>query len=201
MFTTGKCQKIEAIEFLRRHKYTARYDVFWRFVAGLLDVEGKGEEFFTAIEDKPRDLLGPTYQRLVMHCLSEASAEMPLRSSLETSLKEWLLFECKFTRQARLASEVEFPERALFDALQEESDVKMAILESLAKRLTLPSHSVNLILSWLEDGESTVLKRESVRSAALKVLKAQPSLSDEPLTALSLLLDSNKRDRADKRRA
>jgi hypothetical protein len=115
------------------HKYTTRYNVFWRFVAGLLDAEGKGEEFFNTIEDKPYDMLGPTYQRLVMYCLSEASAEMLLRSSLETSLKEWLLFECKFIRQARLASEVEFPERALFDASQEEFDMKMAILESLAK--------------------------------------------------------------------
>jgi len=134
-------------------------------------------------------LLGPTHQPLVMHCLSEASAEMPLRSSLETSLKEWLLFECKFTGQARLASEVEFPERALFDALQEESDVKMAILKSLAERPTLLSRIVNLILSWLEDGESTVLKRKSVRSAALKGLRAQPSLSDEILTACHCYLN------------
>jgi hypothetical protein len=185
----GNHQEVETSNFLREHKYTARYDVFWRFVAGLLDAEGKSKEFFEAIEDKPRDLLGPTHQRLVMHCLSEASAEMPLRSSLETSLKEWLLFECKFTGQARLASEVEFPERALFDALQEGSDVKMTILKSLAKRPRVPSHIVNLIFSWLlEDGEPTVLKRKSVRSAVLEVLRAQPSLSDERLTAVVALL-------------
>lgn len=215
VFSNGGCRKIGTNNFLRKHKYTARYDVFWRFVAGLLDAEGKGEEFFNAIEEKPRDLLGPTHQRLVMHCLSEAPTEMPLRSSLETSLKEWLLFECKFTGQARLASEVEFPEQALFDALQEESDMKRTILKSLAKRQTLPSHLLNLILSWLEDGDirSAALevlgaqsslsdkrltavvarledKNEGVSEAAVEVLRAQSSLSDELLTVLSLLLDS-----------
>ena len=182
-----ECQKIGTSNFLQKHKYTARYDVFWRFVAGLFDAEGKGEEFFKAIEDKPRDLLGPTHQRLVMHCLSEASTEMPLRSSLEMSLKEWLVFECKFTRQARLASEVEFPERALFDALQE-SGMKSTIVWSLAKRPTLPSSIVNLIIFWLKDGESPVLEMKPARSTALQVLEVQSSLSDEHLTAVEALL-------------
>ena len=101
-----KGQKIGTSNFLQAYKYAARYDVFWRFVAGLLDADGMGEQFFAAIEDRPRDLLGPTHQRLVMHCLSEASAEMPLRRSLESTLKEWLAFECRFTKKARLASEV-----------------------------------------------------------------------------------------------
>ncbi|KAK4038962.1 hypothetical protein C8A01DRAFT_47479 [Parachaetomium inaequale] len=198
-----KLEKMGTSNFLRKHKYTARYDIFWRFVAGLLDAEGKGEEFFKAIEDKPRDLLGPTHQRLVMHCLSETSTEMPLRRRLEEGLKEWLLFECNFTKQARLASEVEFPERVLSDALQEESFVKLIILESVAKWPTLPSSMVNMIVSWLEDGESKgsktkvldILRRArrvlpdhllkaveySVRLAALGFLQAHPSISDECL--------------------
>ena len=177
-----ECQEIETSNFLRKHKYTARFDVFWRFIAGLLGLEGKGEQFFTMIEDKPRDLLGPTHQRLVMHCLSEASTEMPLRGSLEETLKEWLLFECRFTHHARLASEVEFPERALLDALREEP-VQRAILRGLANRPTLPSSIVNLLVSWLEDGESIALKRE-VWQAVLGVLRAQSSLSDEHLAAV-----------------
>ncbi|KAK4233069.1 armadillo-type protein [Achaetomium macrosporum] len=175
----GQTEDIEPTSLLRKHKYTARYDVFWRFVAGLLDAEGKAEGFFAAIEDKPRDLLGPTHQRLIMHCLSEVSPKMPLRRSLEETLKQWLLFECDFIKQACLASEVEFPEHALFDALQEESNVKITILRWLQWRPTIPSRIVNLTPSWLGDGESTDLKR-----AAMDILRAQSSLSDQILTAV-----------------
>ncbi|KAK4149429.1 hypothetical protein C8A00DRAFT_46964 [Chaetomidium leptoderma] len=176
-----KLEEIGTSNFVRKHKYTARYDIFWRFVAGLFDAEGKGEEFFRAIEDKPRDLLGPTHQRLVMHCLSEASMEMPLRRSLEKRLEEWLLFECKATKQARLASEVEFPERVLSDALQEleESDVKMTILESVAKRPTLPSSIVKMIRSWLEGGESEVSKTKVLE--ILRYHRTVRGLSDDIL--------------------
>ncbi|KAK3175390.1 hypothetical protein K4F52_010306, partial [Lecanicillium sp. MT-2017a] len=81
-------------DFLRRYKYSAHYDVFWRFVAGPLAAEGEKEvvDFFDAIEEEPLDLLGPTHQRLVMHCLSEVTW-LPIRSSLEAILAQWLLFE------------------------------------------------------------------------------------------------------------
>ncbi|KAJ3494229.1 hypothetical protein NLG97_g4215 [Lecanicillium saksenae] len=44
-------------EFLQKHKYTARYDVFWRFVAGLLDGSEQALEFMRVIEKEPLDLL------------------------------------------------------------------------------------------------------------------------------------------------
>ncbi|RYP46465.1 hypothetical protein DL768_007335 [Monosporascus sp. mg162] len=85
----------DPVEFLQKHKYTAHYDIFWRFVAGLLDTEGDKEtvRFFETIEDEPRDLLGPTHQRLVMHCLCEVSTDMRLRKKLEQILTHWLFFE------------------------------------------------------------------------------------------------------------
>ncbi|KAI9674564.1 MAG: hypothetical protein M1822_009059 [Bathelium mastoideum] len=63
--------KIEPANFLHEHKYDPRYDIFWRFVAGLFDADGEALGFFQEIEKEPHDLLGPTYQRLVMHYLSE----------------------------------------------------------------------------------------------------------------------------------
>ncbi|KAH8890313.1 hypothetical protein GQ53DRAFT_824465 [Thozetella sp. PMI_491] len=60
-------QRMEPATFLAKHKYTARYDVLWRFVAGLLGAEREAETFFQKIEAEPLDLLGPTHQRLVMH--------------------------------------------------------------------------------------------------------------------------------------
>ncbi len=59
--------------FLQTHtSTTARCDIFWRFVAGsTLRRRGATLNFFEAIEQERRDLLGPTHQRLVMHCLGE----------------------------------------------------------------------------------------------------------------------------------
>ena len=185
VFTTGECQTIGASNFLRENKYTARYDVFWRFVAGLLDADGMGEQFFTAIEDRPRDLLGPTHQRLVMHCLSEASTEMPLRRSLEERLKEWLLFECSFTGRARLAGEVEFPERSLLDAFQEEPAAISRIINGLGDRATLPPSVAHLICSWLEGDEDADWKQAVLES--LKFSRAGRTLSGHLLTALVAL--------------
>jgi hypothetical protein len=89
------CTDIETRAFLQEGKYDPRYDIFWRFVAGLLDAD----------REEPRNLLGPTHQRLVMHCLSEVERKGPpfteLRSNLENQLKQWLLFECDFTKEFR----------------------------------------------------------------------------------------------------
>ncbi|KAK3953985.1 peptidase C14, partial [Pseudoneurospora amorphoporcata] len=171
---------IEAIQFLRTNKYTVRYDILWRFVAGLLNAEGKAGKFFQAIEDEPHDLLGPTHQRLVMHCLSEVSTEMSLRKRLEDKLKEWLLFEYKFTGKTRLAREVEYPESALLDTMQEVGiDGKIGILKWVARRPTIPPRIVTRVTSWLEDGEFTTRKED-----VLLALQAQSSLSDELLTAV-----------------
>jgi hypothetical protein len=69
--------------FLQSEKYTPRYDIFWRFVVGLL----RGEHvisFFDTMEAYQMDLLGPTHQRIVIHCLDEAVSS--LQSRIE---REW----------------------------------------------------------------------------------------------------------------
>ncbi|KAI9771053.1 MAG: hypothetical protein M1839_002950 [Geoglossum umbratile] len=179
---------IDPVEFLRKHKYTAHYDVVWRFAAGLLDAEGEEEtlRFFRTIEEEPLDLLGPTHQRLVMHCLSEVSTKMPLRKKLEEKLLQWMLFEYKFTKDSHLASEVEFPELILDTALREGSDdVKVTILKSLAGRPRIPSSIIKLAASWLGDDVSEHLKR-----VVCKTLQhSQSSLSDEILKAVAARLE------------
>lgn len=71
-----------------------------------------------------------------------------------------LLFEYEFTKHASLASEVEFPKQVLLEILQGESDVKIAILQSLARRPVVPLSIVNLT-PWLGDGGSTRWKTAS----------------------------------------
>ncbi len=96
------------------------------------------------MEKEPLDLLGPTHQRLIMHCLSEVSTEMPLRENLERNLSQWLLFECSFKSTTDLASEVEFPEQPLYDVLQQgTAHVKQAILETLGRRPIIPLTLLN----------------------------------------------------------
>ncbi|KAK6827258.1 hypothetical protein PG987_010599 [Apiospora arundinis] len=122
--------RLSAYAFLQREKYNPRYNIMWRFVAGLLHKEGlvKAKEFCQAIEDVPYDLFGPAHQQLVMHCLAEMpipDATLPskandldgLRTNLEGSLKNWFLRELMITRTSDLAKEMEFPENILLDCL------------------------------------------------------------------------------------
>lgn len=118
--------KIYPEKFLQKEKYNMRYNILWRFVAGLLHANHDEEQlcrFFYTIEGQPRDLLGPVHQRLVMHCLSEVGPFQEavnfnwLRRNLEAQLKKWLLFECNVTfknqEKPHLPTEMEFPDSIL----------------------------------------------------------------------------------------
>jgi predicted NACHT family NTPase len=97
--------------FLQEHKYNVRYNMFWRFVAGLMDLDGEIGTigFFEAIQEEPRDILGPAHQRLVMGCLSEvilsrrSSTFSQLQSKLEEQHSCLLVAECKLTGWPSLA--------------------------------------------------------------------------------------------------
>ncbi|KAG2414059.1 hypothetical protein HFD88_003250 [Aspergillus terreus] len=154
----SKPDNLDPIAFIQREKYKSRYDIFWRFVAGLLNEEGGDEEasrFFDAIEAEPLDLLGPAHQRLVMHCLSEIRTEVTFREDLEERLYQWLLFECKYTYGSSLATEMEFPVSALVRALRASSrDIQITVLRALEKRPGIESDVLDLIASLLEDERS-----------------------------------------------
>ncbi|PWI64077.1 hypothetical protein PCL_00009 [Purpureocillium lilacinum] len=189
-------KQITPVEFLRKQKYSAHHDVFWRFVAGLLSAADKGEPgpkrvvlgFFHAIEQDPLDILGPTHQRLVMHCLSEVSTEnkaVRLRLEDELKLEErlrlWLLFECTFHHKSHLAREVEFPEQALRNALREGSDdVRTIIIESLQGRGVIPASINELVLSWLHGDASQRLKNSVLNALG----SCRTVLSDKSLVAV-----------------
>ncbi|KAK4202191.1 armadillo-type protein [Triangularia verruculosa] len=152
----GNRNYIEPATFLQEHKYHPRYDIFWRFVAGLLDADGEALGFFQTIEEEPRDLLGPTHQRLVMHCLSEVERKESnftgLRARLENQLEQWLLFECDFIGSSMLAREMECPEQVLVNTLKQASeDARSIFLDSLSRRTAVPSSVINVASPWLND--------------------------------------------------
>ncbi|EHK20358.1 uncharacterized protein TRIVIDRAFT_192935 [Trichoderma virens Gv29-8] len=190
----GRRKEIEPIEFLQKHKYTARYDILWRFVAGLLDTGREGmsaniEEFFQKIEEEPLDLLGPTHQRLIMHCLSEVSSNLPFRTGLEQQLSKWLLFECEFYASDPhhyLLNEREVPEQALDAAFRAGSDdMKRKIIRSINKRVAIPAIFIEWATSWI------ACEDRDVRYNAIWALRQQSSLPDKILKVLVILLEDH----------
>jgi len=195
--SSGRIEGISTKDFLREEKYKAPYDIFWRFAAGLLQDDHDKDQlypFFDAIEDEPRDLLGPTHQRLVMHCLSEVvpSKEMSdftqLRRNLEDQLSRWLLFECDGRYSSRLACEMELPEHVLNDVLKQGSeDVKVKVLKSLEDRSKIPLSIIGLATSWLGDNVSP-----SLRAAILHMLRRpNEDLPERTLEAIAARLEDS----------
>lgn len=185
-----KINKIEPVKFFQKHKYTARYDILWRFVAGLLDSESEELSlFFQKIEEEPLDLLGPAHQRLVMHCLSEVSSNLRTRPNLEQRLSKWLLFECEFMGDGRscLAREVEFPEQALNTAFCEGSDnAKEKILRSITKRATTPASIIKQAVFWLGH------ENRNTREAAIGALRQLALLNGNLKIIAARLKDKEK---------
>lgn len=115
-------------QFLRREKYAPRYNIMWRFVAGLLSVTNRGKlvDFMKALESEPRDVFGPAHLRILMHCFSEVGltdndeALGHLHADVERRLLRLFLtiVPNPYTRYASLAKEMEFPERLIEDALR-----------------------------------------------------------------------------------
>ncbi|KAH6889415.1 armadillo-type protein [Thelonectria olida] len=171
--------------FLRKHKYSARYDVFWRFVAGLLDSQNRIGPLFDLIQEEPRDLLGPTHQRLIIHCLSEveSTSNVQPRRCLELGLSEWLSFESHFTGNASLAAEVEFPENIILATLREgASGVRSAILESMLARPGLTEAISQAVATQLTDRDSRV------RDVAVRVLSRHRPLPQIVLQQVAMSL-------------
>ncbi|KAK0754456.1 hypothetical protein B0T18DRAFT_37303 [Schizothecium vesticola] len=197
----GDCSNIETAAFLQDHKYGPHYDIFWRFVAGLLDaddmvldVDNMALDFFKAIEEEPRDLLGPTHQRLIMHCLSEVEQKRPtftkLRTKLETRLEKWVLFECNFIGRSELSREMECPEQILVNSLKQTSEDALTLLESLSRRTTVPSSIIDVVSSRLNNSTST---RQCI--AVLVLLRRQrKGLPETTLQGIAARFEDQDRD-------
>ncbi|KAM3548595.1 hypothetical protein ARSEF4850_009328 [Beauveria asiatica] len=177
-------------EFLQEQKYTARYNIFWRFVAGLLDASGQSSELIRTIEEEPLDLLGFTHQRLVMYCLSETLGDLPLRKTLEERLAQWLLFECQLNETATetLASEMEFPEEALKTILLDKShNAHATILNSLTSRVSISPSIARVAMAYMSNN------RSFLRRAAIRSLRTSAALPDEVLKAMAARLGDKKK--------
>ncbi|KAM0264964.1 hypothetical protein ACHAQJ_000480 [Trichoderma viride] len=191
---------IEPASFFRKHKYTEHYDVFWRFVAGLLDAQDEALSLFEMMENEPRDLLGSTHQRLVMHCLNEVSSEMPMRPHLEQKMVGLPLFEFQSHRLnyphlvqrmgLRIGSEMEFPPPALDAAFaQGTRPVKLAILKGLEARPRVPLAFMKFVIECFSHDDAGIQ-----RGAYSFLLRCQSPLPCQILEALTALCESESLD-------
>ncbi|KAJ3495867.1 hypothetical protein NLG97_g3076 [Lecanicillium saksenae] len=160
--------------FLARKKYNHRYELFWRFVSGLLQSEGGGEDlcrFFQKLDMQPLDLLGLVHQRLVMHCLSEVLQDVPFRIQKEQQLQWWLRFGCTSNKYTLLSKEVEFPEAALFEVFENARDHEVMSINVSRWGQPMPSKLRNIFSFWLRGNlephfrENLLLALENSRGA------------------------------------
>jgi HEAT repeat protein len=183
-----ECIKITPKTFLGQHKYSERYDIVWRFSAGMLESD-EISRFFNELEQEPIDLLGPAHQRLIIHCLSEVdpSTELPTRPNLESRLLQWLLFECDSTGISFLARESEFPDEVLNTALEASSNhVKLVILRELQNvGRDLSRKITTTLIELLHDKEA------GIRALAAETLGKQSTLTYAAITTLIGLLDDD----------
>ncbi|GAD94383.1 hypothetical protein TSTA_111040 [Paecilomyces variotii No. 5] len=173
-FSSAKQRPMTSIApdvFLQQEKYNGRYDIFWRFVSGLLlhEDEEQLRRFFQMLRSEPLDLLGPGHQRILMHCLSEVpptSSFGDVRTDIESQLKQWALFEYRLLKKLELCREMEFPDHILEAMLEEGSeDVKEHVLKALRDRAQISPLLLERLSSFLQHGTSTILT-----SAALYAL-------------------------------
>ena len=135
--------EIKPKAFLQREKYNPRYHMFWRFVTGLIQMEGISnahdnglQAFFDTLESPPRDLFSCSHHRLLMYALSEIAPSndkiaIALQEKISRQLYRWTLFELQafhngyntlldvFYGTRYLAHEREFPEGVLCELLND----------------------------------------------------------------------------------
>ncbi|KAI0476685.1 peptidase C14 [Xylaria cf. heliscus] len=203
-FQSPEHSKISPDAFLGQEKYSARYDIMWRFTVGLL----QGDEvarFFEAIEQEPLDLIGPIHQRLVMHCLSEANTwQSKERSALESRLAHWALLECDTIDHSPLLERPEFPDGSLHIMTEKSNSLqKERIVNSLSKssrplsnageNVHMAYHAIAALEYQIDLSETTLMAM--VRLLKDKVVLANKiNLSDETIKELMICLQ----DQSDK---
>ncbi|GAE00197.1 conserved hypothetical protein [Paecilomyces variotii No. 5] len=177
-------------EFLQQNKYNSRYDILWRFTAGLLQVdEGSVQAFLQELEAEPRDLLGPVHQRLLMHCLSEVIPDqegaLNCRAKIEEHLSQWLQFECDYLQSIWLGRESECPDHLLEGLLHRPQGVKREVLGDLRTRQNMSARLLETLAQLLKDNDW------KVRYEAAAALGQQSALPTAILETLAQLLKDN----------
>ncbi|KAK4075450.1 uncharacterized protein Triagg1_4571 [Trichoderma aggressivum f. europaeum] len=215
-YTSKKATPTKPETFLQMEKYNSSYDVFWRFVAGTIQLQRDEEalsRFFQTIEEEPKDLLGPAHLRLTMHCLaeinsntSEPTSSVEIRESLELKMIDWLILESQISRQTvrQLVGETEFPERLLKEAAVIIDFYRRSLREEFAQGLIarprISPSLVDLVVEWsrdFADGDADADEYDedtlNLSFATMSLLWHTPRPTPAAMSLLSKLLDHSDR--------
>ncbi|KAL3465253.1 hypothetical protein BJX64DRAFT_285795 [Aspergillus heterothallicus] len=177
---TLNISKITPQCFLQMEKYTARYDILWRFATGLLQgVPGYEQhsdqplkDYFEILEGEPRDILGPIHQQVLMNCLSEVVPHPESsfdRALYESNLLTWLEFSCDVFGNASLAERRECPEYIIDKLLYGTVQQQRCALDALVERNSCTPALLNTVLQLMR-GDNDIVKRTSVKLLSKSVL-------------------------------
>lgn len=152
-------------------------------------------EFFKELENTQPDLLGPTHQRLIMHCLSETNIphDPEMLSRLEDGLSRWLIFECDLTGSPVLAEESEFPGRAFYGAIEStcRSDYdKIFVLDAFDKYNKFDAFSSETTIMKMMEIMQDIKRTESIRMKASLALRNQSKLPEQAAINLIELIQN-----------
>lgn len=206
-------EDLTPVQFLQSHKYSARYDIFWRLVAGCL-ASGAPQpnglvRFFTELDRQPLDFLGVAHQRLRMHCLREIPSTitsnefLALKSQIEDEVCTWLVYKPKtlygsgFRRYPILTHERDCPP-GIFSKLLANYQAPGVLARVLANsRFQTRQAAVLALSNQSKLPESTLhslvhcLNREGKdRDIAARTIQCQPGLPSSILAALAAHLKS-----------
>ena len=163
-------ETISPAKFLQTQKYNPQFNIFWRFVTGLVQEKGTSRyelpaknknvlTLFGELNDEPIDLLGPAHRRLLMYCLSEVLPSknqqiQELRKREESFIAQWTLRELDATDSIILGREAECPEGVLCILLQTANDLQQTTsdIQQDANEIQQTADGLcRAILSALED--------------------------------------------------
>ena len=162
--------EIDPDDFLAREKYNGRYNIMWRFITGILEIEDNGEEdfllkFLKQTGEQQPDLLGPSHLRFLMHSFSEISqpehniqmASLWKKTCVE--LLRLLLFDFRNGSYLIHDVEMEFPENVLVLLLKEgSSGYKENIVRILLQRRFLSPRICDAVVQAFNLSEDAELR-------------------------------------------
>ncbi|KAL9071361.1 MAG: hypothetical protein Q9157_005489 [Trypethelium eluteriae] len=192
--------KMEPEDFLRNEKYNIRYGIFWRFVVGLLRINAPDllDEFFEVLGGEPLDMLGPTHQRLTIHCLSEVfdrkELNLTFRSKvqkLEEQYLEWTRFEARFNNSTYLMREIECPDWIVESWLEGTNIQKSQVLSVLRDRPSISPEILKLVKEMLGSNDEYVWNAASgILGSRYTQISGENLLDLIPREYISVLLRS-----------
>jgi hypothetical protein len=139
---------------LRKHKYNRRYEIVWRFVAGLLSNAGDLDYFFDLLEQEPRDLVGTQHIQLNMVCLSECRYRIgpDRRVTIENRLREWLRLEEYIYKERGIGTWMAFPESILSGELSNKYPrTRSYLLDTIGQRTLLSEKLFLEVVELVDD--------------------------------------------------